>query len=51
MSSSTARKATYVTAGCVFLAAVGVRYGYVHAAVFLPGLSAQKLVAAGRGAA
>jgi hypothetical protein len=48
VTASTARKATYIAAGCILLAAAGVRYGYVHAAVFLPGLTAQKLVAAGR---
>lgn len=51
MTASTRRKATYITVGCLLLAAVGVRYGYVHAAVFLPGLTPQKLVAAGRGGA
>jgi hypothetical protein len=49
VSASTRRKAAYVTAGCILLAAVGVRYGYTHAAVFAPGWTAQKLVAAGRG--
>lgn len=47
MSTSMRRKATHITAGCL-LAAVCVRYGYTHAAFFLPGLTAQKLVAAGR---
>ena len=51
MTASTRRKATYITAGCILLAAVGVRYGYTHAAFFLPGLTLQKLVAAGRGGA
>jgi hypothetical protein len=51
VSASTRRKATYIMAGCVLLAAIGVRYGYTHAAVFAPGWTAQKLVAAGRGGA
>jgi hypothetical protein len=51
MTASTRRKATYITAGCVLLAAVGVRYGHTHVAVFAPGWTAQKLVAAGHGGA
>ena len=49
MTASTRRKATRIAAGCFVLAAVGVRYGYTHAAVFGPGWTAKKLVAAGRG--
>lgn len=47
MTASTRRK-VYITAGCILLAA---RYGYTHAAFFLPGATLQKLVAAGRGGA
>jgi hypothetical protein len=51
VSAFTRRKATYIMAGCVLLVAVGVCYGYTHFAFFLPGLTAQKLVAAERGGA
>jgi hypothetical protein len=42
VSASTRRKAV-ITADCILLAAIGVRYGYTHVAFFLPGVTLQKL--------